>query len=298
MLWPFTHGSPLRAPRSYRLALCTLYFALCSLTPSSTLHALTAYPLAFLFPCSPLILYTHSTACYKYLEWLKTQKKRHLTPRSIRWRSSPKFLSFHASRYEPLSERARFQSFALGNSTVSLRPLLTAILLKLLPLRSVDSACGKRTVSEALPTSTSCENKKESMEQGARSVEPPLVITPLTSAPCSLLSCSKLPVLHRVYFAAITRKELLAKPRLSSTERRRVELLLLKHRLIPVDENIAENFSFLLQKYSRQGLRNADALVAATAWSRNLPLFTRNIRHYRFISEITLFDPLKEWKRD
>jgi predicted nucleic acid-binding protein len=99
--------------------------------------------------------------------------------------------------------------------------------------------------------------------------------------------------LHRVYFAAITRKELLAKPRLSSTERRRIELLLLKHRLIPVDENIAKKFSSLLQKYSRQGLRNADALVAATAWSRNLPLFTRNFRHYRFISEITLLDPLK-----
>lgn len=61
--------------------------------------------------------------------------------------------------------------------------------------------------------------------------------------------------LHRVYFAAVTRKELLAKPRLSSTERRRVELLLLKHRLIPVDENIAENFSSLLHKYSRQGLK-------------------------------------------
>jgi predicted nucleic acid-binding protein len=104
--------------------------------------------------------------------------------------------------------------------------------------------------------------------------------------------------LYRVYFAAITRKELLAKPRLSSTERRRVERLLLKHRLIPVDENIAENFSSLLHKYSRQGLRNGDALVAATAWSRNLPLFTRNVKHYRFISEITLFDPLKDRKRN
>ena len=97
--------------------------------------------------------------------------------------------------------------------------------------------------------------------------------------------------LHRVYFAAITRKELLGNPRLSSTERRRVEILLLKHRLIRVDENIAEKFSSLLQKYRPQGLRNADALVAATAWSRNLPLFTRNVKHYRFIAEITLIDP-------
>ena len=99
---------------------------------------------------------------------------------------------------------------------------------------------------------------------------------------------------NRVYYSAITRKELLAKPGLSSTERRRIELLLLKHRLIPADENIAEKFSTLLQKYSHQGLRNADALVAATAWSRNLPLFTRNVKHYRFISEIRLTDPLKK----
>jgi len=100
--------------------------------------------------------------------------------------------------------------------------------------------------------------------------------------------------LHRVYFAAITRKELLGNPGLSSMERHRVEILLLKHRLIRVDENIAEHFSSLLQKYRRQGLRNGDALVAATAWSRNLPLFTRNVKHYRFIAEIRLIDP--RWK--
>ena len=97
--------------------------------------------------------------------------------------------------------------------------------------------------------------------------------------------------LHRVYFAAITRKELLGTPGLSSTERQRIEILLLKHRLIRIDESIAEHFSSLLQKYRPQGLRNGDALVAATAWSRNLPLFTRNIKHYRFIAEITLIDP-------
>jgi predicted nucleic acid-binding protein len=101
--------------------------------------------------------------------------------------------------------------------------------------------------------------------------------------------------LHRVYYAAITRKELLGNPGLSSTERRRIEILLLKHRPIRVDENIAEHFSSLLQKYGRQGLRNGDALVAATAWSRNLPLFTRNVKHYRFIAEITLIDP--RWKQ-
>jgi predicted nucleic acid-binding protein len=68
-------------------------------------------------------------------------------------------------------------------------------------------------------------------------------------------------------------------------------MLLAKHRLIPLDEKIAERFSRLLAKYAAQGLRKADALVAATAWSRRLPLLTRNLRHYRFISEIALIEP-------
>ncbi|MFN3476671.1 MAG: type II toxin-antitoxin system VapC family toxin [Candidatus Methylomirabilales bacterium] len=96
---------------------------------------------------------------------------------------------------------------------------------------------------------------------------------------------------YRVYYSPVTKKELLAKPGLSSRERRRIRTLLLKHRLIPVDETIAERFSRLLAKYADHGLRKADALVAATAWSRTLPLLTRNARHYRFISEITLIDP-------
>jgi hypothetical protein len=96
---------------------------------------------------------------------------------------------------------------------------------------------------------------------------------------------------YRLYDAAVTRKELLAKPDLSSTERRRIRTLLLKHRLIPGDATIAERVSQLLAKYATQGLRPADALVAATAWSRRLPLLTRNTRHYRVITEITIVDP-------
>ncbi len=95
---------------------------------------------------------------------------------------------------------------------------------------------------------------------------------------------------YRVYYATVTRKELLAKPGLSSTERRRIEMLLLKHRLIRIDARIAQCFSDLLARYADRGLRKADALVAATAWSRVLPLLTKNTRHYRFISEITLLD--------
>ena len=95
---------------------------------------------------------------------------------------------------------------------------------------------------------------------------------------------------YRVYYSAVTQKELLAKRGLSAAERQKIYTLLRHHRLIPVDNKIAERFSRLLTTYAGQDLRKADALVAATAWSQKLPLFTRNIKHYRFMSEITLLD--------
>lgn len=98
---------------------------------------------------------------------------------------------------------------------------------------------------------------------------------------------------YRIYYSPVARKELLAKPGLTSAERQRIRTLLLKHRVILLDGKIADRFSSLLAKYTEQGLRKADALVAATAWSRTLPLLTRNVRHYRFISEIRLIDPLQ-----
>ncbi len=48
---------------------------------------------------------------------------------------------------------------------------------------------------------------------------------------------------YRAYYSRVTRKELLAKPGLSATERRRIHLLLQYHRQIPVDGQIAENLS-------------------------------------------------------
>lgn len=96
---------------------------------------------------------------------------------------------------------------------------------------------------------------------------------------------------YRVYYSTVTKKELLAKPGLSATERRRIRTLLQYHRLIPIDGRIAERFSALLDRYANRGLRKADALVATTAWSRKLPLLTRNTRHYRFITEIRLLNP-------
>lgn len=91
-----------------------------------------------------------------------------------------------------------------------------------------------------------------------------------------------------LYYSSWTRKELLAKSGLRDRERREIEDLLARFRMAPVDDGVAEKYWTLLKKYESRGLRQADAIIAATAWQRNLPLLTRNQKHFRFITEIEL----------
>ena len=91
-----------------------------------------------------------------------------------------------------------------------------------------------------------------------------------------------------IYYSSWTRKELLAKPGLRESERQEIVVLLGRFRMIPVDDAVAEKYWKLLKKYESQGLRQADAIVAATASQKSLPLLTRNQKHFRFISEIEL----------
>jgi predicted nucleic acid-binding protein len=80
----------------------------------------------------------------------------------------------------------------------------------------------------------------------------------------------------------------LTKPGLRKAERQQIETLLGRFRIISVDDSIAEKYWLLLKKYESQGLCQADAIIAATAWQKNFPLLTRNQKHFRFISEIEL----------
>lgn len=97
---------------------------------------------------------------------------------------------------------------------------------------------------------------------------------------------------HRCYYVPLVRKELLQKRGLSTAERRRILTLLAKHHRLGLTDEVAERYSRLLRKYARRPLRPADALIAAAAWATGLPLVTRNQKHYTFISEITLIDPV------
>ncbi len=94
----------------------------------------------------------------------------------------------------------------------------------------------------------------------------------------------------RLYCSSVTRKELLSKSNLKASERQRILHLTRHIRVLNVDPVIAAAASELLQKYSQHPLQVNDALVAATAWVKQLPLLTRNRKHYEFIEEIELCD--------
>jgi len=90
-----------------------------------------------------------------------------------------------------------------------------------------------------------------------------------------------------IYYAKVTRKELLREP-IRASEVLRIKTFLARFRLVSPDEHIAARFSELTQKYAYLRMHPSDALIAATAWSKNLPLLTANVRHFAPIEEITV----------
>ena len=90
-----------------------------------------------------------------------------------------------------------------------------------------------------------------------------------------------------IYYTAVTRKELLAKRGLRSREREAILEALKRHRLVRLDSRIAGRYWSL--RNAHRNLPKEDALIAATALVKRLPLVTRNWRHYRDIPDLVLF---------
>lgn len=88
-----------------------------------------------------------------------------------------------------------------------------------------------------------------------------------------------------IYYSRVTRKELLRSP-ISNAERRTMLMMLGTLRQMNVDATIADAYSKLLTRYPNLRHHLADALIAATAWAKNLPLVTTNVRHFKSIEEI------------
>lgn len=83
-----------------------------------------------------------------------------------------------------------------------------------------------------------------------------------------------------LYFGALNRKEL-------DEIRRHLSLI----SQLPVSEGISRQFIMLMETYSlSHKLSIPDALIAATAIEYGLPLYTLNVRDFRFIQNLQLYE--------
>lgn len=89
-----------------------------------------------------------------------------------------------------------------------------------------------------------------------------------------------------VYYSVVTKKELLSKPGLREAERQAVLHELSRCRLVKLTEAVATRYSELRERYP--SLEKEDALIAASALVKNLPLVTRNKKHFRIVAGLTV----------
>jgi predicted nucleic acid-binding protein len=92
---------------------------------------------------------------------------------------------------------------------------------------------------------------------------------------------------RRVYYSVVSRKELLRKEGLKAAERQAIQGTLRKFRLIPLGPAIAARYSVLRRQHPH--LEKEDALIAATALIKHLPLLTRNWRHFQEIQGLAFY---------
>lgn len=88
--------------------------------------------------------------------------------------------------------------------------------------------------------------------------------------------------------STVSKKELFQYKTISRREKRKINYLLNCFREIHVTPAIAQKASDLLNRHKHQGLKPADALIAATAWDWDLILISKNVKHFSFIQEISL----------
>ena len=91
---------------------------------------------------------------------------------------------------------------------------------------------------------------------------------------------------NKIYYSAITKKELLCKRGLRTSERNAILALLRRFRLLRIDQRIAKEYARV--RSAHPSLERGDALIAATALAKKLPLLTQNLRHFRVVAELVL----------
>lgn len=91
-----------------------------------------------------------------------------------------------------------------------------------------------------------------------------------------------------IYCSVLTKKELLSKEGLKTSEKKRIIEMLSRIRILKIDDSIHEQFVSLMRKYGDRPQAVADYVIAATALAKRLPLMTRNKKHFERIAGITL----------
>ena len=99
---------------------------------------------------------------------------------------------------------------------------------------------------------------------------------------------------YQVYYSAVTKKELLAKRGLKNSERLAIFAVLRRFRIISIERRVIAKYSQLRAAYPQ--LEKGDALIAASALVRQLPLLTQNLRHYRIVTNLVLL-PIEARKK-
>ncbi len=91
-----------------------------------------------------------------------------------------------------------------------------------------------------------------------------------------------------IYCSVLSKKELLSKVGLSNSERKRIMRLMSRLKVLKIDKNISNKYMLLIKEYGERQDSIVDYIIAATAWAKNLPLLTRNRKHFERIKEIEL----------
>ena len=97
-----------------------------------------------------------------------------------------------------------------------------------------------------------------------------------------------------IYCSILSKKELLSKVGLSDSERKKIMNLISRLKVLKIDNDINQKYMLLINRYGERQSSIVDYLIAATAWAKNLPLLTRDIKHFKKIKEIKL-SPVYEY---
>lgn len=89
-----------------------------------------------------------------------------------------------------------------------------------------------------------------------------------------------------LFISTISKAEVLALPVLTPEDLKKIRMFLNNFLSIPFDDSIAESAALFQRTYR---LKLPDAAIAATSFTRNLPLVTRD-RQFRRIREITIVE--------